>query len=411
MAYTYTLAAANFTDSVHGTAANATGVQAIVPQIVDRRYHKQVLSKSFFTKAGMIGPDAYNEGGVEGTAPGYPVIQKSDLNRQAGDVIKMSMRRKLTADHLTGGRVLNLQLVENEATYDFYNLKVSVERRRHAVYGYAGMSAQRNPFGESVKAIQSGLLQDWWAEQLDTEILYALWCGWTPNLIRAWGTTKCDPTGNANTLYGNDQSLDTTRTIANMVGDQTDNVNGKTFEVSLAYMEQNGIDPVAINGAGFYVALISPKAKLILLGDDRFRNAQLYAQSRGADHPLFKAADFVYNNHIIITYDKIRSILGAKNPDGTITVTSNTIASEADYSGIGGGVTAAQLHQTMILGANAVALADLGRTGVIDRKEDDYGNIVGSGIDAIYGARRADFAPESGTAVNQSSLRIINTII
>ena len=118
----------------------------------------------------------------------------------------------------------------------------------------------------------------------------------------------------------------------------------------------------------------------------------------------------MYNNHIIITYDKIRSVLAGHNPDGTITVTSNTIAAEADYSSIGGGVSAANLHQTLILGANAIAMADVS-SSIVDRKEDDYGNFIGSGVDMIFGARRGDFACEDATVANQSSLRIVNSLV
>jgi hypothetical protein len=411
MAITYTLAGSNFVDSQFGTAASATGLKTLVPQVVDRRFHKQVLKKSLFTTRGLMGPDGYAEGGVEGTITAPVILQKSELSKQAGDVIKMSLRRKLTADHLTGGKVLNLQLVDAESTYDFYSTKVSIERLRHAVYGFGGMANQRNPFGDSIKAIQSSLLQEWWAEQLDTQILYALWCGYSPNLIRAHGATNCDPTKNPNTLFGNDTSLSTSRTIADLLATNVDDVSAKTFEVSLTYFEQNDFDMVNIDGGKYIVALISPRAKLTLLQDDRFRNAQLYARERGLTNPLFKSADFVYNNNIIMTYDKVRSILGGHNPDDTITVSSNTITVETDYSPPGG-ITASQLHQTLFLGGNSAALADNGMTGILDRKEDDYGNIIGSGIDTIFGARRTDFAAETATTiVNQSSLVIVNTML
>ena len=80
-------------------------------------------------------------------------------------------------------------------------------------------------------------------------------------------------------------------------------------------------------------------------------------------------------------------------------------------TGIGGGVAYTKLHQTQFLGANAVAAAE-GRMGLVDRKEDDYGNVIGTGIDMIFGSRRADWASEDATATaNQSSLMIVNTLV
>lgn len=406
MSLAYTLSGSAFTDSVHGTAGAATAMQTLVPQIVDRRYHKQVLDKSFFTRAGIIGPDAYREGGVSGTAPGYAVIMKTDLNKEPGDVIKMGLLEKLDDDYKDTGKVLNLQLVDNETTNDFSYLKVSIERLRQGVYGFGGMTTQRNPYGGTLKPVQEESLRDWAASIVDSSLLYALWCGYSPHLLRAWGVSKCDPTGVSNTLYGNDVTLDTTRTIANLTDSEADNISAKTFEVSLAYCEQNNIDPANYGGGQFYIALISPKAKLVLLQDTRFRDAMKDARERSITNPLFQHVDFVYNNHVIVTYDKIRSILAGKNPDGTITITSNAIAAEADYTGIGGGHAATDLHQMLVLGANAVAHADVSMK-VVDRKEDDYGNVIGSGIDMIFGSRRADWLDDSSNALNQSSVRIV----
>lgn len=408
MALTYTLSGSAFTDSQYGTAANATAVKTLVNQVVDRRYHKQVLKKSLFTKRGLIGPDAYAEGMTEGTAPGYPVIRKQQLQAESGDVIKMGLLRKLTSDHKTGGKVLDAQLVDGESTYDFYNLKVSIERWREGVYGFGGMSVQRNPYANTIKGIQEEVLQNWNAEIYDTSLLYALWCGWSPNLLRAHGTTNCDPAPNPNTLFGNDTTLSTSRTQADLVGTGEDDVKAQTFDIGYTYFTQSDMDPVMIDGQAYVIALISPRARMFLLRDADFRNAQLHAGVRGLDNPLFKSADFVYGNCLIMTYDKIRSILNGYNPNSN-TVGSSQIT-EAAYTGIGGGVTSANLHQTMFLGANAVAVAE-GSFRLVDRKEDDYGNVIGTGIDMIFGARRADWAGEASGSSNQSSLVIVNTLV
>ena len=224
MALTYTLSGNAFADSLFGTATASTALKTLVPQVVDRRYHKTVLDKSFFTRAGIVGPDSYTEGGVMGTAPGFPVVRKTELNAQPGDVIKMGLLRKLTANYLTGGKVANLQLVDNETVYDFYSLKVSIERWRQGVYGFGGMSVQRNPYATPLKGIQQEVLADWTAEMQDTALLYALFTGWSPHLMRAHGVTNCHPTWNPNTLYGNDVTLTTTRTVADLSGAGDDNV-------------------------------------------------------------------------------------------------------------------------------------------------------------------------------------------
>jgi len=174
-------------------------------------------------------------------------------------------------------------------------------------------------------------------------------------------------------------------------------------------MEQNDFDPVVVNGEPYWVSLISPKGKLKLLRDSDFRNAMLHARERSVENPLFKNADFMYANHIIFVYDKIRTILGGSNP-GSVAADASDDLSVSDYTGIGGGLAASDLHQTMMFGANAVALAN-SDTRIVGRKEDDFGNIIGTGVDMIFGAQRIDWAPESGTAINQSGLMIVNSLV
>ena len=41
----------------------------------------------------------------------------------------------------------------------------------------------------------------------------------------------------------------------------------------------------------------------------------------------------------------------------------------------------------------------------------DYGNIIGTDVDMIFGAQRLDWSPESGSAVNQSSCVVVNTLV
>lgn len=405
-----------FVDSQFGTATTAN-VKNLVNQVIDRKYHKQVQKKLFFATAGMIGPDQYGGDGplsVYETRPGYPVIRKTDLSVVSGDTVKVGLRKNLSFAVSTG-KVANAQLVDTEVGFDFDDIRVKVEQWRQGVMTVGGINAQRNPY-ESFEEIEMGLLSDWAAQMEDTGILYALHYGFAPHILRQYGTTNCPPTEHANILYGNDTSLGAAGlTIGSLSGTGADNVKAVTFELADAYLRQSDINPVMVEGEPYWVSLVSPKVWSSLMRDSDFRQAFQYARERGIDNPLFKNGNaIVYSNCIIYRYDKIRSILAGKNPAGLTVAGPPGAITEADYTGIGGGVTASQLHATYFLGADAVALAEgqFKLAGRI-RSENDYQNVIGRAIDSIWGAQRMDFVAPGGASVdtNQSSVKILNTVI
>jgi len=409
MAISYASTPFTFVDSQFGSAS-ASNIKSLVNVVVDRRYHKEVQKKTFFQSHGMIGADVYSEGDFAQTAPGLPVVRKTDLTAQPGDTIKMGLRKNLSFA-ISTGTTGGTQLVDSEVGWDLDNQLVKVEQFRQGVRTNGGINSQRNPY-EPFEQTEVSLLSDWSAQQKDTSILYAMHYGFGHHLLRKYGHTNLAPTAVINTLYGNDTTMTTSRTIANMLGAGTDNVKPVTFEIGEAYCRQAEFDPISVGGDSYWVALISPKAKLALYQDATFRSAVQHARERSVDNPLFKYGDgLIYGNCIIFTYDKIRTILGGNNPAG-LTV-SNDVITEAAYTGIGGGLASTDLHATYFLGANAVVWAD-GMYSMAERirSENDYGNIIGRAVDEIFGTKRADWKNEGGTIdINQSLLQIVNSTV
>lgn len=411
MAISYAANVYSFVDSQYGTASTAN-VKNLVDVAIDRRYHKQVQKKTFWQKNGMIGPDVYREGTYLQTAPGVPVIRKEQLSQNPGDTIEVGLRRNLSFAVSTGV-VADVQLVDSEVGWDFYDMKVKIEEWRQGVRTNGGMNQQRNPY-ENFEAMEADLLSDWAAQTMDTSILYAGFYGFAPHLFRQYGSTNLVPAAGP-TLIGNDETLDNTRTVASLSDANQDNISARTFELAATYMEQNDYDPVLVDGEPIWVALVSPYAWNFLMKDTTFRNTLVYAAERGSTNPLFRnTGAIVYGNCLIMKYDKIRTVLGGRNPAGLTVAGPPGAITEADYTGVGGVFNpATQLHQTIFLGANALALAEGRiRPGEAIRAENDYGKIIGRSTSNIYGVRRCDFLPPgSSTNYNQSSLKVVNTIV
>ena len=411
MSISYGTVPYNFVDSQFGTASSGHP-KTNVPVIYDRMYHRQTQTKVLFKKHGLIGDDGFNEGDTEQTAVGFPVIRKTNFSVNKGDTIIMHLEKNINAG-VNSGIVGQNQLVDNEVGWNTDNLKVKIEQYRNGLLTYAGMNEQRNPYSESLIQLQMDKLSTWSAQTIDTGILYALHYGSAPHLYRQYGTTNVTCTANANTLFGNDLTMDTTRTIANLQADGSDNISPRTFEIGYAYAQKRFFDFINVDGRNYLGCLISVEAFLALYQNEDFRKAMYFARDRGVDNPLFKYGDaVVYGNCIIWTYEKMGSILAAKNPAGLSISNAgayNSSITEADYTGIGGGLTTSQLTQVLFLGANAVCLAE-GQMAMRERYENDYSILLGRAADNIWGAKRTDWLSETGSAdLNQSSLNMVVT--
>ena len=413
MAISYATSPFSFVDSQFGTAATSTGIKVNVPVIYDLRYHRVVQSKNIWRQKGLLGEDTFSEGNNEQTSPGLPIVRKTNFQGNKGDTLIMHQRTNLATTNNVG-KVGGFQIVDSEVGWDLNYIKGKLEQWRQAVRTDGGMNEQRSPFSESFVETEMNLLADWTSSVEDNGITYAAHYGYCPHLFRQYGTTNLAPTACSNKLIGNDETLTTSRTIADITGAGADNIKGITFELADVYCRQNKFDPVRIEGDSYWVVLISPFAALKLLRDADFRNAMQYARERGVDNPLFKHAKFVYGNCLIFEYDKVRELLAGYNPAG-LTVSNagatNSSITEASYTGIGGGVTASQLHHTMVFGANAVGLFE-GRMKMGERTENDFQNIIARDADNIWGAQRLDWLTATGAAANnQGFLEIVNTLV
>ena len=412
MSISYANTPFKFVDSQFGTASG-NDIKKLVNVVVDQQYHREVQIKNWFRQSGMIGEDPYQEGDGVQTKPGYPVIRKTQLQVNSGDTIKMGLRKNLSFS-INTGIVGGFQLVDSEVGWTYDNQFVKIEQWRQGVRTDAGMNAQRNPYGETFEQTEISLLSDWSAQQEDNGILYAAHSGFSPQLYRQYGTSNQAPTANVNTIFGNDQTLNTALTVANLDNTGLDNPNEATFDIVDAYMNQLHADPVVAAGGKFWICLVSPKFILKWRQASNVRSAFQLARERGVDNPLFQAAEYIYGNCLIYSYDKIRTILAGNNPAGLTVTNAGTATSqivEASYTGLPSGVTSAQLHQMIVLGSNALCLAE-GKMRMAERIENDYGQIIGRAADNIWGAKRADWNNEAGTIdTNQGGMTLVNTLI
>lgn len=395
MADLYSKIGFQFVGSNFGTGA-LNKIKTLVPIQWDRNFHKEVQNKMLWSLRGFIGEDTFSEGDAVQTAPGFPIIRKSQLSGSPGDQIRMGLRLNPSFG-INTGKVGISELVNTEDLIDFYNLSVDIERHRYGTLVEGGLTPQRSPYDLVSAAVET--LGNYEAQVKDTAIFYAYLSGWSPNIYRENGVSSADPTLHPNTKHGNDPS----QTAVSQLLKADDKFNVDTLNMIDIEMRVGNFDPVMIDGQEYWLVVIHPYSRKSLIEDSRFVNALQNARERGTTNPLFRAAEYLYNNCLIFTYNKIPTGINYNS----LTVSSKSIT-EPNLTGIGDGITAAQLRWNLAFGANAVAYAEIGSTRE-RRKEDDYGQKKGFGVDMIYGMRRVTFTAESGGAtITQGGFPILN---
>lgn len=364
-----------------------------VKKVWDSLLHEAVVNKSAFK--GLIGRDKGGEGALESETVNSPIVEKTQLSKESGDQITMNLVASgiTAATEYNGGKSGSTQLVDAEDSLSVYNTKVKIAHQRFGVEIDGKMTQQRLPF-DVVNAAKANLSQKMASFQ-DSGLFFAIYSGYSPNVLRELGTTAADPTDHPNRIFGKGQSAITGVTA-------NDVVDTDLLDILRVFWELRNINPIRVDGEPYALFYVSPYGGRTLRRDSLWQDANINGMSRGDKNPVFQNALGIWGGIVVKESNKVST---AKDYNG-LTVSNDAITLSA--ATMGSGITATDVYMNVLLGANAVARAYGMKSYLVRRKEDDYENIMGFGGGFIYGDKRADWAlsqdsGSDGSIVNQSS--------
>ena len=362
-----------------------------VKKLWDSLLHEQVQNSLFFKD--MIGRDKGDEGSLETNFSNFPIVEKTQLGKDSGDRITMSLVRQLvTSSFLNAGKTGNTQLVDSETAMSFYNTFVHVSHWRDATAILGKQTIQRSPF--ELRKVAKDLLAKEVAQFLDESIFFTLYSGYSPNAVREIGTSTLLEKLPLNNVYGKNRSAVTALTT-------NDVVDTELLEILATVVIENNINPIDYEGDQTHLFIVHPRGMKTLRQDSLWQDANQNALPRSKENPLFSRAKGKWGGIFVAESNKIDTI----KDYGSLTVSSDAITVGAATAPGDFAVTDGRMN--VLLGANAVARAVALPTYMEKRKEDDYGNIVAFGSGLIYGDRRADYQIDDGSGAtfkNQSSI-------
>lgn len=375
----------------------------------DTLLHEQVINKSAWK--GLTGVDKGGEEDQNAELANKPIVLKTQLGKEAGDQITMSLNASNvkqawlngtdTNNWFNMGKSGNVQLVDSEDALTFYNLKVKVGHQRFGTVVDGKISLQQMPF--DIRAAAKNRLAAKMTYFLDTSPFFAIYAGYSPNVIRDTTTDITTGVAHPNQIYGNGQAALTDVSA-------TDTLTTNSLEIIRIFWETANINPIIVDGEAKALLFVHPYNGKTLRADSAWVDAQVMGMPRGNDNPVFQNATGQWGGIVVRESNKISTEF---NP-AAITVTSGELTGTGgdnnfiDAPTMGAGIDATKVYMCTLVGANAVARAFALESYMERRKEDDYGNIYGFGGGFIHGDRRADFAlsqdsGSDGSAKNQSS--------
>lgn len=373
----------------------------------DKLLHEQVLHKSAWK--GLVGTDKGGEGDLDSETSNKPIVTKTQLGKESGDLITMGLvasnvkQSWLSAtdqdNWFNMGKSGNTQLVDSEAALSFYNLKVRVAHQRFGIVIDGKMTVQRTPY--DLLSTAKNQLSTQMAYFLDSSPFFAIYTGWSPNVIREIGLTTADTAEHPNQIYGKGKS-------AFSGIDSSDKLDTDLLEIVRVFWETNNINPIMVDGDPHALLYVHPYNGKTLRADSLWIDANIQGMARGKDNPVFNNATGKWGGIVVKETNKISTDF---DPD-SVQINSDEInagdATALQGHAAGAGINNSDIYMCTLVGANAVARAFALESYMEKRKEDDYGNIYGFAGGYIYGDRRADFAlsADSGTdgaTKNQSS--------
>jgi N4-gp56 family major capsid protein len=290
----------------------------------------------------------------------------SDMKKDAGDRVRITLRMQLTGDGTAGDGTLE----GNEEALATFTSDLYIDQLRHAVKSAGKMTEQRIPWSIREEAMLG--LKDWWAGRMDTAFFNQM-CGYTPAVDnRFTGMNAILPPDAAHIYRPNAKASD--QTLA--AGDEF-TLAAIDAIVAQAKLMTPVIRPVMIDGDQRYVMVIHTNQVTQLrtnVGTGQWLDIQKAAMTGdGSDkNPIMTGALGMYNG--VVLHESTRVTPGVDS---------------------GTGLSTAGVRRAILMGAQAGAIA-FGKGNSFnnfDWNEElfDYGNKLGVEAGLIHGLSKLRF--------------------
>lgn len=343
------------------------------------KLHREAQSRFFFQESGMRERDMGDEPTFE-RRRGAPVIVQEVLNAGRAQQVRVALVTQLTTNRGTTVRINAAGTVgissytygttgmkDNEETPSLSSFTAWVEQMKHATsFVTPELQDLRTEFKMRVQA--SNLLADWIAAEMEEATLDAAYHRFSAHVIGGLSQSAADPP-TANLFYANRKA------DAGSLG-TGDGLTAAELRRMATWFETANINPIKGGGKRGAILLCHPYAYADIWADEEFREYQSHGNVRGTGNPAMDNADLEFHGIYLWKYNRVRTGLSGDN--------------------------AANVRRLLLLGSDALAEGVTMRPRMVIRKEDDYEDVYGVGVKAINGWARADWAPTSGTTINQS---------
>lgn len=282
----------------------------------------------------------------------------NDLKKEPGDKITQSLVLKLKGAGVTGDDILE----GNEEKMEYRSFSFTIDQIRNAVRLKGKFEEKKSK--ENMRKNAKDGLSIWLRERIDDDLFKALTANPTADKVIYGGTgisTEANITSTA--------KMNTT-------------VLGKAKR--LAQMSNPKIRPVRVNGGEYYVMVLHPYQIRDLKEDEKWINAQQYANIRGMKNPIFTGATGLYNG--VVVHENENVPIGQTGDSST-------------WVGHG-----------LLLGAQAGVMAN-GIDLSWKEKLFDYDNQYGVAISRTYGVAKSVFKINGSTPTDFATVNILTSAV
>ena len=326
-----------------------------------------VVDDLYFVRNGMMGSGINN------------IVQTmDDIKKDKGDAVTFGLSLKLSGNGVAG----DAELEGNEESITTYSQSVVIDQLRNAVrlQGSANMQMASYDMFKDAK----DKCKIWLQETIEKNIFYKLagidntstfalstWSN-SPNIV-----PTDDETAGRGDRYWRQGSAAVDDGLDDLAADDTfdtDSISIAKTKAMDASLSAPVIRPVRVNGKDYYVMFIHPNQAYDLKNTGtKWAQAQREAMIRGKDNPIFSGAEGIWDGVIIHVHPYVPTVAA----NGTFSA-----------SGTAAGVKA---YRAVLVGQQAVVMAQTNKSMFMIEKDFDYGNKPGVATGIIGGIQKTAF--------------------